>query len=82
VPSLKYDILSYIPEVDNEEFMPASPLPEIANQTAIIGALPSMAEESRTTIVQFVRSLAIRHARLDAAQAFKAANDNNRGTLH
>jgi hypothetical protein len=39
-------------------------------------------EDQSQTIVEFVRALAIRQARLDASQAFKADNDNERGTIH
>lgn len=34
------------------------------------------------TIVEFVRALAIRQARLDALQPIEAANDNQRRTIH
>jgi hypothetical protein len=61
--------------------MSASLLPAPANQAAIISALPPLADDSGScAIVQFVRALAIRQARSDAGQAFKVANDNERGT--
>lgn len=64
--------------------MSASPLPAPANEPAMhICALPSLANETgATTIIQFVRELAIRQARLDAAHVFKSANDNDQRTVH
>jgi hypothetical protein len=62
-----------------EEFMSASLLPASANETA----LPTVVGDTGSTIiVQFVRALAVRQARLDASHAFKTANDNDRGTVH
>ena len=46
-------------------------------------ALPAIGiEDESNTMLEFVRALAIRQARLDASQGLKAANDNRRGTVH
>jgi hypothetical protein len=46
--------------------------------------LPFSVDEDNpsTTILLFVRALAIRQARLDAFQPIEPANDNERGTVH
>jgi hypothetical protein len=73
--------LSYGRKADIEEIMTANQLQTPANQIAAnVPVPPSVADEA--TIVQFVRALAIRQARIDASQAFRAANDNERRTVH
>ena len=58
--------------------MSLSPLLLRGNQAS---PLPAIEDESNT-MLEFVRALAIRQARIDASQGLEAANDNHRGTVH
>jgi hypothetical protein len=63
--------------------MSASLLLAPTHEAAIIAALPSVVDDTGSTIiVQFVRALAVRQARIDASQSLKAASDNERRTHH
>jgi hypothetical protein len=63
--------------------MPVSLLPTSKNIAVMqYNSLPPAADDIQPIVVQFVRALAIRQARLDVSQTFKAANDNERRTLH
>jgi hypothetical protein len=60
--------------------MPASLLRTPAPKCA---PLPFLADDDQsTTILLFVRALAIRQARVDACQALEPTNDNERRTVH
>ena len=63
--------------------MLSSPLLSLTNQAGLTNPLPAIGiEDESKTMLEFVRALAIRQARLDAAQGLVAANDNHRGIVH